>query len=197
MRTNVRSLLIGDRKSLSIAKNHPKTSQDFSEQFGPSTHKIKGFGKNSHQKVHPNFAEILGRQIPGNTLSGPKLSQTLTGYHLIIPKDRADSHVTREPLCIRSGKTDPVQFKSIMCKWTRPFWGTDCRRAPKSLSSAQATLLCSSKHWESSKVLAGLAFCEMRSQYPWSAFRGCARVTRGGQQQFATQTLRVHLLGVD
>ena len=26
----------------------------------------------------------------------------------------------------------------IVCKWTQPFWGTDCRRAPKSLSSAQA-----------------------------------------------------------
>ena len=25
-----------------------------------------------------------------------------------------------------------------MCKWTRPFWATDCRRAPKSLASAQA-----------------------------------------------------------
>ena len=40
-----------ERKSLSIAKNHPKTSQEFSEQFGPSTHKIKGFSKNSHQKL--------------------------------------------------------------------------------------------------------------------------------------------------
>ena len=66
-------MLLGDRKSLPIAKNHPKTSQDFSEQFGPSTHKIKGFSKNSRQKVHPNFAKILGRQILGNTLSGPKL----------------------------------------------------------------------------------------------------------------------------
>ena len=27
---------------------------------------------------------------------------------------------------------------SIMCKWKRPFWGTDCWRATKSLSSAQA-----------------------------------------------------------
>ena len=33
----------GDRRSLPIAKNHPKTSQEFSEQFGPSTHKMKGF----------------------------------------------------------------------------------------------------------------------------------------------------------
>ena len=60
-----------DRTSLSIAKNHAKTSQEFFQQFGPSTHKLKGFSKNSHQKVHPNFAKILGRQILGNTLSGP------------------------------------------------------------------------------------------------------------------------------
>ena len=75
---------------------------------------------------------------------------------------------------------------SIMCKWTRPFWGTDCRRAPKSLSSAQAAPPCG----KSSKVLAGLAFCE----YPRP---GSAGVTRGGQQQFATQILRVHLLGLE
>ena len=46
-------------------------------------------------------------------------------------------------------------------------------------------------------MLAGLAFFEMLSQYPQSAFRGSAGVTRGSQQQFATQTLRVHLLGID
>ena len=39
-------------------------------------------------------------------------------------------------------------------------------------------------------MLAGLAFCEMLSQYPRSAFQGLCGVTRGGQQQFATQTLR-------
>ena len=45
----------------------------------------------------------------------------------------------------------------------------------------QPLLQC--QHWESSKVLAGLVF--------FSEGR------RGGQQQFATQTLRVHLLGLD
>ena len=52
-------------------------------------------------------------------------------------------------------------------------------------------------HWESSKVLAGLAFCETLSQYPQSVFRGSAGDVREGQQQFATQTLRVHLLGLE
>ena len=63
---------LGDRKSLSIAKNHPKTSQEFSEQFGPSTHKLKGFGKNSHQKVHPNFAKTWEDKFLGIPFLAPK-----------------------------------------------------------------------------------------------------------------------------
>ena len=46
-------------------------------------------------------------------------------------------------------------------------------------------------------MLAGLAFCEMLSQYPQLAFHGVLRGSLGGQQQFVTQTLRVHLLGLD
>ena len=46
-------------------------------------------------------------------------------------------------------------------------------------------------------MLAGLAFCEMRSQYPQRVFQGFSEGLRGGHQQFATQTLRVHLLGLD
>ena len=38
------------KKSLLIAKNHPKISQEFSEQFGRSIHKMKGFSKKSCQK---------------------------------------------------------------------------------------------------------------------------------------------------
>ena len=53
------------------------------------------------------------------------------------------------------------------------------------------------RHWESSKVLAGLAFLEMLSQYPQSAFYGVLRGSPEGQQQFATQTLRVLLLGLE
>ena len=53
-------------------------------------------------------------------------------------------------------------------------------------------------HWENSKVLAAWAFCEMLSQYPQSASQGCSGGVAGkGQQEFATQTLRVHLLGID
>ena len=31
------------------------------------------------QKVHPNFAENLGRQILGNTFSGPKKKEAVEG----------------------------------------------------------------------------------------------------------------------
>ena len=57
------ALVFADRKSLPIAKNH-KTSQESSEQVGPSTvnlhthTKTKGFSKNSH---HPNIAKELGK----------------------------------------------------------------------------------------------------------------------------------------
>ena len=45
---------------------------------------------------------------------------------------------------------------------------------------------------------AGLAFREMPTlQYPQSAFQGFSGVARGDQQQFATQTLCVRLLGVE
>ena len=46
-------------------------------------------------------------------------------------------------------------------------------------------------------MLAGWAFCEMLPQYPQSASQGVSGVASGGQQQFATQTLRVHLLGIE
>ena len=36
------------------------------------------------------------------------------------------------------------------------------------------------QHWESAKVLAGLVFCEMLSQYSQSAFQGSPRVAGGG-----------------
>ena len=64
-------VILGTEESLPIAKNHPKTSPECSEQFRPSTHKMKCFGQNSHQEVHPNFAKNLGRQILGNTFSSP------------------------------------------------------------------------------------------------------------------------------
>ena len=49
----------------------------------------------------------------------------------------SSGRAAREPV-------SPGRIKdSIMCKWTRPFWGTDGRRSPKSLSSAQAASLCS------------------------------------------------------
>ena len=46
-------------------------------------------------------------------------------------------------------------------------------------------------------MLAGLAICERPSQYLQSAFQGLSGGSQRGQQQSATQTLRVHLLGID
>ena len=44
---------------------------------------------------------------------------------------------------------------------------------------------------------AGVAFCETPSQYLQSACQGLLGGPQRGQQQSATQTLRVHLLGID
>ena len=63
------------------------------------------------------------------------------------------------------------------------------------LSPGSLSLQC--RHWESLKVLWRWAYCEMLSQYPQSAFQvssGGWRGEGGGQQQFATQTLRVEEL---
>ena len=73
----------------------------------------------------------------------------------------------------------PERLESIMCKWTRPFWGTDCRRSPKSLSSAQAASLCSAGIERARECLQGYHF-EMLSQYPQSAFYGVLRGSRVG-----------------
>ena len=46
-------------------------------------------------------------------------------------------------------------------------------------------------------MLAGLAFCEMQTQRPEAPFQGLLGVAGGESAAVATQTLRVHLLGVD
>ena len=84
-----------------------------------------------------------------------------------------------------------------MCKWMRPFWGTDCRSAPKSLSSAQTAPLCSAGSERARKCSQGYHFLRCCHSTHGLLFRGSAGITRGGQQQFATQTLRVHLVGID
>ena len=65
-----------------MAKNHPKPSQEFREQIGPFLHKMKGFSKISHQKVHAKFAKNLGRQILENTFSGAKFQGENTNLRL-------------------------------------------------------------------------------------------------------------------
>ena len=48
-----------------------------------------------------------------------------------------------------------MKLESIMCKWTQPFRGTDCRTSPKSLSSAQAASLGSAGSERAQKCLQG------------------------------------------
>ena len=68
---------------------------------------------------------------------------------------------------------------------------------PKSFPRPRQPLFFSAGIERARKVLAGLAFCEMLSQYPQSAFKHSLASPGGGQQQFAAQTLRVHLLGLE
>ena len=63
----------GDQKSLSI-KNHPKPFQEFSEQIGPSMHKMKGFCKNSPPKFTRTWPKTWEDKFLGIP-SGLKKSQ--------------------------------------------------------------------------------------------------------------------------
>ena len=91
-----------------------------------------------------------------------------------------------------------LSVPNVMCKWTRPFWGADCQRSPESLSSAQAASLCSAGIERTAKCLQGEQFLRCCHSTHSLLFRVFVGVAGGGgfQQQFATQTLRVHLLGI-
>ena len=65
-----------------------------------------------------------------------------------------------------------IWVKSIMCKWTRPFWGTDWRRSPKALPRPRQPLYAVPRFREPKSACRVTAFCEMLSQYPQSAFQG-------------------------
>ena len=78
------------------------------------------------------------------------------------------------------------------------FGGQTAGAHPKASPRAQVASLCSAGVERASKVLAGLAFCEMLSQYSRSAFQGLSGVAGGGGGSAAVcQTLRVHLLGTE
>ena len=110
---------IWGRRSLSIAKNHPKPSQEFSEQFGPSIRKMKGFSRNSPERVHPNFAENLGRQILGNTFS---VLKTTTNNHKQTTTHQHTSRAAKRGGFKRGGGGFPIwtcpSFSVLSC----PFW---------------------------------------------------------------------------
>ena len=60
---------------------------------------------------------------------------------------------------------------STTCKWTRPFSGTGCRRAPKALSSAQAAPLCSAGIERARNCLQALHFLRCRHSAHGLLFR--------------------------
>ena len=70
-RNGLKMCHFGDRKSLSIAKNHPKPSQEFSEQFGPSIHKMKGFSRHIDPKSSPKLRPKLGKMNSSEYLFCP------------------------------------------------------------------------------------------------------------------------------
>ena len=54
-----------------------ETSEEFSEQFEPLTHNMKG------SESSPELRQTLGKTIPGNTLSGPKLLEQNQPFELL------------------------------------------------------------------------------------------------------------------
>ena len=100
----------------------------------------------------------------------------------------------RWPICITG--TAPVQTNFYNVQMEAPVLGNRLPEGHPTPRLAPGSLSLQCQHCESSTVLAGLAFCEMLSQYPQSASQGLWAVTRAGQQRFATQTLR-DLLGIE
>ena len=77
-----------------------------SEQFGPSIHKKKGFRRNSPRKVHPNFAENLGRENSWEYLFWPQFT---TPPELL----RRVPFFERENACKTQGKMASAQGLAI------------------------------------------------------------------------------------
>ena len=91
------------------------------------------------------------------------------------------------------GTVFPPPFLATLCHFP---YRKEAPTRPTPISEASKSGLGGpgrpSSQRQSSKVFALLAFSEILSQYPRSAFRGSAGVARRSQQQFATQTLRVN-----
>ena len=63
--------LLGTEKVFQWQRIIRSLPKNFLNTLGPLIHKNKGFSRNSHGKVHPNFAKNLGREILGNTFFSP------------------------------------------------------------------------------------------------------------------------------
>ena len=85
---------------------------------------------------------------------------------------------------------------SVMCKWTRPFWGTDCQRPPKASFRPRQPCFAAPALRELESACRVSIFWDAVT-VPTVCFSKALRVTREGQQQPPTQTLCIHLLGID
>ena len=89
--------------------------------------------------------------------------------------------------------------KTSITKWTRPFWGTDCwgTRSKPSQTRVAGFAVLDVRGLESARRV--IICCEAPPQFPHCACEGFFffRSSPEDQQQFANQTLRVHLHGVD
>ena len=110
-------------------------------------------------------AWITGRTLFGGnwfplSLTGKQFSRNLfvhSSYFRII--QCGNSQIRARPrLTGKMFLKNSSQRSSIMCKWTRPFWRTDCQRWPKSLSSAQVASLCSASIERAQECLQGWYF---------------------------------------
>ena len=97
---------------------------------------------------------------------------------------------TRKPFSYQGVSTrgvrhspDALRQTSIMCKWTRPFRGQTAGGHPKAFRQPLFAVPAV-RELEPTVCLSGL-------------FQGLPGGGGGGQQQFATQTLGVHLLGIE
>ena len=130
--------LLGDGESLSIAKNHPKPSQEFSERFGPFIHKMNGFCRNSPQK----FTRISPKTWEDKFLGIPLFWPKITGETLRWVKTRVLER-TRAGVPIFSvlggkgvvmlGSADLIILNPQMCHYSPKFLET-CFESLETLS---------------------------------------------------------------
>ena len=107
----------------------------------------------------------------------------------------------QNPVRVRLAPSDPIcvwdlDFRLHRANGRGRFGGQTAAGHPKPFLGPKI-LSAQCRHWESLKVLAGLVFVRDAVTVPAVCFLGTFGGPQRGQQQSATQTLRVHLLSID